>query len=119
MPIFNLYTNVCQSAVPPSLMSDLCLLLEKAMDVPAKHFVISIHTDQQMTFGNTSDPCAVCSLHSIGKLGDPYNENYTKLLCDILNKKLHISPERVYINFVQVNRGNVGWNNITMAKVDL
>nr|DBA23028.1 TPA: hypothetical protein GDO54_013990 [Pyxicephalus adspersus] len=94
MPIFTLHTNVCQTAVPPTLKSDLCQLLENAMGLPAKIFVINIHTNQQMTFGNTSDPCAVCSLTSIGNIGGTHNEKYSKLLCEILNKELKISPER-------------------------
>ncbi|XP_075688238.1 macrophage migration inhibitory factor-like [Rhinoderma darwinii] len=119
MPIFTLHTNVCQSAIPKTLMSDLCQLLEQAMDVPAKNFAVIIHPDQQMTFAGTKDPCCLCSLQSIGKTGGPRNENYSKILCEFLNKQLHVSPDRVYINFIDVIGANVGWNGSTFAGVAL
>lgn len=50
--------------------------------------------DQLMTFSGTSDPCALCSLHSIGKIGGAQNRNYSKLLCGLLSDRLHISPDR-------------------------
>ncbi|KAM4051480.1 macrophage migration inhibitory factor-like [Anomaloglossus baeobatrachus] len=119
MPLFTLYTNVSQSAIPETLMSDLCQLLEQAMDVPVKFFAVTIHADQQMTFGGTKDPCGLCSLQSIGKTGGPRNEKYSKILCEFLNKQLQISPERIYISFHDINGANVGWNGTTYAGVAL
>uniref|UniRef100_A0A3B3VEN8 Uncharacterized protein n=1 Tax=Poecilia latipinna TaxID=48699 RepID=A0A3B3VEN8_9TELE len=49
------------------------------------------------------DPCALCSLHSIGKIGGSHNKQYSKLL----------SPDRIYINFVDMDAANVDWNNTT------
>ncbi|KAG8597201.1 hypothetical protein GDO81_002190 [Engystomops pustulosus] len=117
MPIFTLHTNVCQSALPKTLMTDLCQLLEQAMDVPAKSFAIIIHAGQQMMFAGTNEPCGLCSLQSIGKTGGPRNENYSKILCEFLNKQLQIRPDRVYINFIDINGANVGWNCTTFAGV--
>lgn len=47
-----------------------------------------------MMFGGKGDPCALCSLHSIGKISGAQNKQYSKLLCGLLNKHLGISPER-------------------------
>lgn len=47
-----------------------------------------------MMFGGKGDPCAVCSLHSIGVISNELNKKYSKLLCGLLNKHLGISPER-------------------------
>lgn len=47
-----------------------------------------------MTFSGTSDPCALCSLHSIGKIGGAQNRTYSKLLCGLLADRLRISPDR-------------------------
>ncbi|EDL31880.1 mCG3124, isoform CRA_c [Mus musculus] len=59
--------------------------------------------------------CALCSLHSIGKIGGAQNRNYSKLLCGLLSDRLHISPDRVYINYYDMNAANVGWNGSTFA----
>ncbi|EDL97176.1 rCG60731, isoform CRA_a [Rattus norvegicus] len=65
--------------------------------------------------GFLSEPCALCSLHSIGKIGGAQNRNYSKLLCGLLSDRLHISPDRVYINYYDMNAANVGWNGSTFA----
>ncbi|XP_056387192.1 macrophage migration inhibitory factor-like [Hyla sarda] len=119
MPIFTLHTNLCQSAIPQTFMSDLSQLLEQAMDVPAKFFAVIVHTNQQMTFAGTKDRCGLCSLQSIGKTGGPRNENYSKILGEFLNKQLGIPSDRVYITFIDVNGANVGWNGSTFAGVAL
>ncbi|KAJ7309696.1 hypothetical protein JRQ81_007756 [Phrynocephalus forsythii] len=80
-----------------------------------RYIAVHIVPDQLMSFGGSSDPCALCSLLSIGKIGGPQNKSYTKLLCDQLSKHLHIPADRVYINYFDMNAANVGWNGSTFA----
>lgn len=47
-----------------------------------------------MAFGGSSEPCALCSLHSIGKIGGAQNRSYSKLLCGLLAERLRVSPDR-------------------------
>lgn len=49
--------------------------------------------DQLMTFRAPAAP-ALCSLHSIGKIGGAQNRSYSKLLCGLLTERLRISPDR-------------------------
>ncbi|XP_062830646.1 macrophage migration inhibitory factor-like [Anolis carolinensis] len=39
----------------------------------------------------------------------------SKLLCSLLQDKLHVPPDRVYINYYDMNAANVGWNGSTFA----
>ncbi|XP_069071273.1 macrophage migration inhibitory factor isoform X2 [Pleurodeles waltl] len=80
-----------------------------------QYIAIHIVPDQMMSFGGTTDPCAICSLYSIGKIGASQNKTYSKMLCDLLNKELHIPANRVYINFFDLNAANVGWDGSTFA----
>lgn len=59
-----------------------------------QYMSVQINPDQMMMFGGKGDPCALCSLHSIGKISGAQNKQYSKLLCGLLNKHLGISPER-------------------------
>lgn len=96
-----------------------------------------------MAFGGSSEPCALCSLHSIGKIGGAQNRTYSKLLCGLLADRLRVSPDRcgggrrgavgahgqrphsqlssvsvprrIYINYYDMNAANVGWNSSTFA----
>ncbi|XP_001507338.1 macrophage migration inhibitory factor [Ornithorhynchus anatinus] len=115
MPIFTLQTNVSRAAVPAALLGELTQQLAQATGKPAQYIAVHISPDQLMAFGGTSDPCALCSLHSIGKIGGPQNKTYSKLLCGLLTKHLNIPADRVYINYYDMNAANVGWNGSTFA----
>ncbi|CAI9535391.1 unnamed protein product [Staurois parvus] len=115
MPTFELFTNVPKDAIPEDLLCSLTEQLAKATGKPAEYIAVHIQPDQIMSFGGSTEPCALCSLKSIGKIGGPQNKTYTKLLSGILSSRLHISHDRVYINFYDLNPAYVGWNNSTFA----
>uniref|UniRef100_A0A8B9FLZ5 Macrophage migration inhibitory factor n=1 Tax=Amazona collaria TaxID=241587 RepID=A0A8B9FLZ5_9PSIT len=58
------------------------------------YLAIQLSPDQVMSFGGSTAPCAMCFLYSIGKIGEPENKVYFKLLCDLLNKQLKIPSDR-------------------------
>ncbi|XP_008325220.1 macrophage migration inhibitory factor [Cynoglossus semilaevis] len=115
MPMFVVSTNVAKSEVPAELLSEATEELAKAIGKPAQYIAVHINPDQLMMFGGKGDPCALCSLHSIGKISGANNKKYSKLMCGLLNKHLGISPDRIYCNFVDMEPANVGWNNSTFA----
>uniref|UniRef100_A0A8D2QEL0 Macrophage migration inhibitory factor n=1 Tax=Zonotrichia albicollis TaxID=44394 RepID=A0A8D2QEL0_ZONAL len=84
-------------------------------DKSESYIAVHIIPDQMMSFGGSTDPCALCSLYSIGKIGGQQNKTYTKMLCDLISKHLHVSADRVYINYFDMNAANVGWNGSTFA----
>ncbi|XP_030251369.1 macrophage migration inhibitory factor-like [Sparus aurata] len=84
-----------------------------------EYMAVHINPDQTMMFGGKGDPCALCSLTSIGKISKPQNKQYSKLLCGLLNKHLGISADRIYIIFPDIEPANVAWNNTTFGYVDL
>ncbi|XP_061045746.1 LOW QUALITY PROTEIN: macrophage migration inhibitory factor-like [Eubalaena glacialis] len=117
MPIFLVNTNVPRASVPDGLLSELTQQLAQATGKPAPYIAVHVVPDQLMAFGGSSEPCALCSLHSIGKIGGAQNRSYSKLLCGLLAERLRISPDRIYISYYDVNAANVGWNGSTFACV--
>ncbi|XP_041751313.1 macrophage migration inhibitory factor-like [Coregonus clupeaformis] len=113
MPIFVVHTNVCRDNVPVELLSEATAKLAEAMELPVKYFAINIVADQLMTFGGTTAPCAHCSLNSIGSFSEEKNLQYSKLLCGLLKKHLGISPDRMYVDFFDMEPQNVAWDNKT------
>ncbi|KAM3613179.1 uncharacterized protein V6R79_021994 [Siganus canaliculatus] len=115
MPMFVVNTNVAKSDVPPALLSEASDELAKVMGKPLKYISVQINPDQMMLFGGKDDPCALCSLHSIGQISGTQNKQYSNLLCGLLKKHLGVSPDRIYINFVDMEAANVAWNSTTFA----
>ncbi|KAL0974055.1 hypothetical protein UPYG_G00214800 [Umbra pygmaea] len=114
MPMFTVNTNVPNSDIPPALLSEATEQLAKAMGKPAQYIAVHINPDQLMMFGGKGDPCALCSLYSIGKI-EGAQKQYSKLLCGLLNKHLGVSPDRIYVNFFDMEAANVAWNNSTFG----
>ncbi|KAJ8261601.1 hypothetical protein GJAV_G00156160 [Gymnothorax javanicus] len=115
MPMFVVNTNVKKEAVPGALLTEATDKLAETMGKPKEYIAVHINPDQMMVFGGSVAPCALCSLHSIGKIGAQENRDYSKLLCGLLNKHLGISPDRIYVNFYDMERQNVAWNNTTFG----
>ncbi|XP_057893162.1 macrophage migration inhibitory factor-like [Melospiza georgiana] len=115
MPKFIVNTNISKAKVPESFAGELTQQLSKALGKPAQYLAIQISPDQVMSFGGSTDPCAVCFLYSIGKTGEQENKGYCKLLCELMSKQLKIPSDRIYISFFDSSAGSVGWNNSTFA----
>ena len=45
---------------------------------------MSVSPNQMMSFGATTEPCALCTLRSTGKISLQENEQYTKFITDKL-----------------------------------
>ncbi|XP_013917301.1 PREDICTED: macrophage migration inhibitory factor isoform X2 [Thamnophis sirtalis] len=115
MPAFVVSTNVSRDALPEGLLPELTEELAKATGKPAQYVSVQVNPDQVMSFGGSSAPCAICSLHSIGKISAPQNKAYSAILSALLAKRLHVPADRVYINFYDMAPANVGWNGSTFA----
>ncbi|NXD40047.1 MIF factor, partial [Copsychus sechellarum] len=104
MPKFIVNTNLSKDKVPESFAGELTQQLSKALGKPAQkitlifffqlYLAIQVSPDQVMSFGGSTDHCAMCFLYSIGKIEEQKNKVYSKLLCDLLNKQLKIPSDR-------------------------
>ncbi|XP_069727343.1 macrophage migration inhibitory factor-like [Phaenicophaeus curvirostris] len=115
MPEFIVHTNINKDRVLESFLGKLTQQISKAMGISAQHLAIQISPDQLMSFGGSTDPCAICFLCSTGNIGEQENKVYSKLLCDLLNKQVEIPPDRIYVSFFNISAGNIGWKNTTFV----
>lgn len=58
--------------------------------------MIGIHVipDQMMTYGGSTEPCAMCTLNSIGKIGVEENKEHTKVLTEKISSELGVPARR-------------------------
>lgn len=66
-----------------------------------------------MLAGNDEAPSAMLELRAIGELPRPVCEKFSRLVCGILQERQKISPDRVYINFMEFDTSKWGWNSGT------
>ena len=70
-----------------------------------------------MSWGGTTEPCGTGRLMSIGKLGVKENKKHAAVLYDHIEKNLGIRKDRLYIEFVDQDPANVGYNGTTFHEI--
>jgi phenylpyruvate tautomerase len=65
-------------------------------------------------FGGSSEPCALGNLYSIGAISMKSNGEIHSAVSDLL-EPYGVDASRMYINFFDMERANVGWNRKTFA----
>jgi phenylpyruvate tautomerase len=65
-------------------------------------------------FAGTDEPCALANMNSIGAIAMESNGAITKDVTELL-EPFGLDAARIYINFFDLPRANVGWNKRTFA----
>lgn len=66
-------------------------------------------------FAGDSGPAAFIELRSLGGLDANTNAVLSRELCALLEREADVPPERVFLNFVDVERPDWGWNAKTFS----
>ena len=115
MPFLQIKTNV---AVPEARQKELLALLSRsvvdAVGKPEQYVMVAIQPAAMRMSGKEGD-AAFVEVRSIGGLNALVNKKLSQRVCTDLKHVLGISPERIYINFVDVDAGSWGWNGETFG----
>ena len=115
MPLLRLETSV---ALPEDKRNALLASLSKAVaetiGKPEQYVMVSASPAAMLMSGKPGDGAFV-DLRSIGGLSDEVNRKLSHQVCKLLKDSLGISPDRVYLNFTDVDAGNWGWNGSTFG----
>ena len=78
------------------------------------HVAVAINDKADVIFGGSDAPTALACLYSIGAIAQESNGKITAAVSDLL-EPFGVDPARIYINFFDVPRANVGWSRRTFA----
>ena len=113
MPYFKIKTNIKLDALKTQI------LLEKAsafssniLEKPETYIMAEVDAHVPMIFNKSSEPAAYVELKSIGLKKDNA-KTLSKKICAFLKAELEISPDRVYIDFCNIDGSMFGWNKTT------
>ncbi len=109
MPYLSIQTNI--KVDTSSLIKELSSFIAKELAKPEKYVMVSLE-EKKMTFGGSEEPCAFVDLRSIG-LSESETIRLSKAICEFLEKRLRLSPDRIYINFTNAKGTMWGWNKTT------
>ena len=75
---------------------------------------VSINDNASVIFGGTDEPTALGCLYSIGAIAMESNGKIQASVTDLL-EPYGVAENRIYINFFDMPRANVGWSRRTFA----
>lgn len=111
MPIFVVNTNVKE--VPANFKKLATDAMAKTLGKPASYCAVHVNAGQDLCFGGTDEPAALCDLTSIGGMSVELNKKHSKILMELLEEQLKVKSSRVYISFHDLNKANIGFSGTT------
>lgn len=93
-------------------MKNITSVLMNELGKPEKFIMVAIEPVTDMLFSGSSDPAAFVELKSIG-LPPEKITGLSATICTLLNEKLSLPPDRIYIEFTDSPGNMFGWNKGT------
>lgn len=97
---------------------DIMMACSKAICVatgkPESYIGVSITDKAGVIFGGSDAPCALGNMYSIGAIAMESNGKIQAAVTDLL-EPFGVAEDRMYINFFDMPRANVGWSRRTFA----
>jgi len=115
MPLLKLETTVAISEdKQKALLSSLSKTVAETIGKPEQYVMVTI-SQAAMAMSGKPGNAAFMDIRSIGGLSGDVNRKLSQQVCKLLNDSLGIPPDRVYLNFSDVDAGNWGWNGSTFG----
>ncbi|MDJ0508653.1 MAG: phenylpyruvate tautomerase MIF-related protein [Crocosphaera sp.] len=115
MPLIQVKTSVSQpeSTVIESLLTTLSAKLAQHLSKPESYVMTAFESDINMTFGGTFDPVCYLEIKSIGNMNASQTKAMSNDFCQIIEEKLDVPKNRIYIEFADAKGMMWGWDGRT------
>ena len=115
MPLLKLETTVTVSdGQRQQLLASLSKAVAETIGKPEQYVMVALGTAAFLMSGQPGD-AAFVDVRSIGGLTGAVNRKLSQQVCTILQDVLGVPPNRVYLNFSEIEAGNWGWNGSTFG----
>ena len=115
MPYLNIETNERYEEIAvQEFLKKVSAFTAKLLGKPEQWLMASVSQGVPMIFGGTTQPTAFVALKSIG-LSQERCADLARSLCDFMAKELGMPPDRIYIEFRDLNGKMFGWNGGTFS----
>jgi len=115
MPLLKLETTVALSETQrQQLLPSLSKIVAETIGKPEQYVMVAINPAAMLMSGSPGD-AAFVDVRSIGGLSAEVNRELSQKVCALLAQSLRLPPDRIYLNFTEVEAGNWGWNGNTFG----
>src|SRR5208282_347171 len=115
MPLLKLETTVVlPEAKRQALLASLSKIVAETIGKPQQYVMVAASQAAMQMSGNPGD-AAFVDVRSIGGLTHEVNRKLSQKVCQLLHDSLGIPPDRIYLNFTDVQASHWGWNGSTFG----
>jgi phenylpyruvate tautomerase len=115
MPLLKLETTV---TLPDNqrqqLLASLSKIVAETIGKPEQYVMVTIGPATILMSGKPGN-AAFVDVRSIGGLNTDVNGQLSQKVCALLTQLLGLPPNRIYLNFSELEAGNWGWNGNTFG----
>lgn len=109
MPYLKIQTNLpLTKRAERAVLRNASLLVAELLEKPESFVMVAMQADTPMLFAGSDEPVAFLELKSVG-LPAKKTKQLCQSLCELIEGHLGIARDRVYVKFIDVNRGMWGW----------
>ena len=115
MPLLKLETTVVLSEDKrQALLASLSKTVAETIGKPQQYVMVAASQAAMQMSGSPGD-AAFVDVRSIGGLTGDVNRKLSQKVCQLLHDSLGIPPNRIYLNFTDVEASHWGWNGSTFG----
>lgn len=113
-PSLILTTNVDLGSKRLDILKAISKAMAEHTGKPEEYIAVSINDKADVIFAGSDAPTALGCMYSIGAIAMESNGKITASVSDLL-EEYGVDAARIYINFFDMPRANVGWSKRTFA----
>jgi len=95
-------------------MAELSKALASGLGKPESYVAVCVNDGCDMIWGGEDTPCALGTLYSLGAINLENNKVVMAEITKLLGE-FDVPPNKMYVNFFDVPRENIGYNGATFA----
>ena len=115
MPLLKLETTVVLTQDQRlALLASLSKTVAETIGKPQQYVMVAASQAAMQMSGSAGD-AAFVDVRSIGGLSDDVNRKLSQKVSQLLHDSLGIPPNRIYLNFTDVQASHWGWNGSTFG----
>ncbi len=115
MPLLKLETTVSLADdKKKALLASLSKVMAETTGKPEDYVMVTASEVAILMSGKGGD-AAFVDIRGIGGLSGDVNRQLSQKVCRLLNESLGVPPNRIYLNFTELEAGNWGWKGNTFG----
>ncbi len=115
MPLLKLETTVSLTEDKrKALLASLSKIMAETTGKPEEYVMVTASQAAMLMSGKSGD-AAFADIRGIGGLSGDVNRQLSQKVCRLLNESLGVPPNRIYLNFTELEASNWGWKGNTFG----